>query len=201
MRSSLIALTLFVALPATSQEVEEPLEAARNPIRALFDLAGRISRGVDQTNSTLSTVADQMSEVSARVEALADVVPPAPISRCNDQQPDVRQSDSAIVTYCQGGRCQDIVQPCFPYACDPDTGTCELSCTVNWQCAGGAVCNGVTNQCAVQGYSCDTAYSVLTPTGQSGDCWGYLCVAGTCRNTCGTDIECKQQEGYRCQDG
>ncbi|MCA9526124.1 MAG: hypothetical protein KC549_07475, partial [Myxococcales bacterium] len=123
------------------------------------------------------------------------------ISRCNDQQSNVRKSDSAIVTYCQGGRCRDIVQPCFPYACDPDTGTCELSCTINGDCAGGAVCNSVTKQCAVQGYSCDGDYFVLTPSGQSAYCGGYRCLAGVCQNTCGSNLDCKQDEGYRCQDG
>ncbi|MEZ4463452.1 MAG: hypothetical protein R3F43_02770 [bacterium] len=59
----------------------------------------------------------------------------------------------------------------------------------------------MTRQCAALAYSCDGDFFVLSSAGQSVFCGGYRCVAGTCWTTCGSNLDCKQDEGYQCQDG
>jgi|JI10StandDraft_1071094.scaffolds.fasta_scaffold16972_9 hypothetical protein len=200
MRLRSLAL-LFVALPAAAQEgPDELFRAERNPIRAVFMMAYRTSLGVDQANvalveanATLTEVAAGIAGVAEKVDALAESPHGGPISRCVERA-------SAGITLCQGGQCQEIIQPCHPYGCNPHTGTCNSRCASVPDCAAGAECNSASQQCVVVGNTCADSFSVQQPAGNISSCMGYLCTAGACMSTCDRDIDCDAGNGYRCVD-
>ncbi len=201
MRLRSLAL-VFLALPAIAQE-DNPgdlFAAERNPIRAVFQMAYRTSLGVDQANAalveanaTLTEVAAGIAGVAEKVDALAESPPPGPISRWVG-------AASAGITLCQGGQCQEIVQPCHPYACNQHTNTCNSRCAASPDCAAGSECNSASQQCVVVGNTCADSFSVKQPAGNISTCMGYSCSAGACRSTCDRDNDCDGGNGYRCVD-
>ncbi len=123
--------------------------------------------------------------------------------------------DDRYYSYCDDSGC---------WTCDNYTGECwsdggSLSCSTDYDCAGGCYCDEDYGTCVETGYctydedcspgyTCDDRASCV-PDGSETSCWetgcpwGYYCdsFGGGCipSNTCSTDAECGT--GYGCIEG
>ena len=80
---------------------------------------------------------------------------------------------------------KDKITSCFPYSCDPQSGTCRYNCTSDQQCANGAMCSD-TKSCVPAYNHCDKDYPniLILADRTKVDCAPYLCRGGVCLTSC-----------------
>lgn len=96
-----------------------------------------------------------------------------------------------------------LVLHCDPYACstDPDTPGCVDVCVSDSDCLPGYVCGATfipftLGECLPYVFTCDGGELLKAPNAEIISCVPYRCVGNSCRQTCGSTVDCAP--GYAC---
>lgn len=98
------------------------------------------------------------------------------------------------------GECASAFRvPCYPSSCDAAGSQCRDACSLDTECAPGAMCNQAAHQCVVYTQRCSDAFTIEDSRGNQSSCAPYRCAAGSCRSVCNKAVDCAS--GYQCLDG
>jgi hypothetical protein len=104
-----------------------------------------------------------------------------------------RCSESAVCT-------PKTLRDCGAFGCDALLADCRTSCTVDYDCAPGFVCQHATGACVAPSIRCIDAATAETSKGERDNCAPFACRPEVgCLKTCATEGDCAS--GRVCLDG